>query len=80
MKIQTLTKEARDICIKARARQKDHFHNDSFWLSAKQPILKIQALRTLWFIPRFMAHLPSIETDNSTLRVEMGEECTSTTE
>ena len=30
MIIQTLTKEARDICIKARARQKDHFHNDSF--------------------------------------------------
>jgi len=30
MKIQTLTKEARDICIKARARQKSHFHDEKF--------------------------------------------------
>ena len=30
MKIQTLTPEARKICMKARAKQKDHFHNDTF--------------------------------------------------
>jgi len=30
MKIKTLTKEAREICQKARAKQKDHFHNVTF--------------------------------------------------
>ena len=30
MKIETLNKEAREICLKAYKKQKDHFHNDDF--------------------------------------------------
>jgi hypothetical protein len=30
MKIETLNKEAREICQKAYKKQKDHFHNDDF--------------------------------------------------
>lgn len=30
MILNTLTTEARDICIRARARQKDHFHDNQF--------------------------------------------------
>ena len=30
MKIETLNREAREICVKAYKKQKDHFHNDTF--------------------------------------------------
>ena len=77
MKIQTLTKEARDICIKARARQKDHFHNDSFvddYLAfCKATNFEDTSAENFMFIP-------SIEIDNSNLRVEMVEGCTPTIE